>query len=86
MIFREFLNENLKEIILGGLIGAVYYFLQKNISPQDMSILQSSLSNDKIANIVSSVGVSINIQQLIFFILIGVGIAMLVSKFIVKFK
>lgn len=83
---KQLFKENKEEILLGGTVGGLFYFISNKISPNEFSVLQSSLSDDKIAKTVSAVGVSLDIQQLLFFIIMGMLIAIIVSKFIVKFK
>ena len=68
---KSYLKQNGKNLAIGGVIGAGFYlfFIQK-VLPNDMSVLQSSLVSDIIP-------VAVDIQSLIFFILLGVIVTQL---------
>ena len=71
-----FFKRNKEGMIIGGLVGAITYFIWKGLVPQEMSIISDTLSQAKgiIDNIVNT-----DIKILLFFILLGITIGTIID-------
>ena len=74
-----FLKLKKKEILTGGIVGAVVYLVSKNFVTDQFSTLQSGLS---VEVLIDKVGVTLEIKTLIFFIILGILISLLVDGII----
>ena len=68
---KYFFKVNKEGMIIGGIVGAIAYFIWKGFIPKQMSILSDTLLQAK--GIVDNF-VSLDIKLLLFFILLGITI------------
>ena len=75
----SYLRQNRNDLIAFGVIGAGVYLFSKNVMPNDMSVLQSSIGGGLLNNVVT-----LEIQTLLLFIVLGIALGIIVSVFVRK--
>ena len=73
---KNFFKVNKEGMIIGGIVGAIAYFIWRGFVPKQMSILQSSLSPQ---GLIDKLGVNLEIKTFLFFVFIGISIGLIVD-------
>ena len=78
--FTAFLKRNKQWILISGGAGALYYFVSKQIFPQEASVLQSSLGD----GFIDVLGITGDFKVFLLFIALGIIIGMVIALSIGK--